>query len=62
MKPYVEQSVPGTIVYKHDWMICGELEFVRIGLATRWMHKMSLFLVSMGQQGLPSALVRGSYP
>jgi len=48
--------VPGTIVDEHDWMICSNLEeFVRIGWATKWMHKLSVFLVSVGQQGLPRA-------
>jgi len=42
--------VPGTTVGEHDWMICGEFEeFVRIGWATKWIHKFSVFLVSVGQ-------------
>jgi len=50
--------VPGTIVDEHGWMICGELEeFVHIGWAAKWMHKMPVFLVSAGQQGSPRALV-----
>jgi len=31
-------------------------EFVLIGWATKWIHKLSVFLVSVGQQGLPRAL------
>jgi len=49
--------VPGTIADEHDWMICGELEeFVHIGWATKWIHRLSGFTVSVGQQGLPRAL------
>jgi len=49
--------VPGTIVDEHDWMICSKLEeFVYIGCATKWIHNLSVFLVSVGQQGLPRAL------
>jgi len=48
--------VPGTIVDEHDWMICGELEFVRVGRTTKWIHKSSLFLVSVRPQGSPRAL------
>jgi len=49
--------VPGAIVDEHDWMICSKLEeFVHIGWATKWIHKLSVFLVSVGQQGLPGAL------
>jgi len=49
--------VPGTIVEAHDWMICSKLEeFVHIGWATKWMENISMFLVSVGQQGLPRAL------
>jgi len=52
--------VPGTIVDEHDWMICSKLEeFVHIGWATKRMHKLSVFLVSVGQQGLPRALDKG---
>jgi len=41
-------------------MICGELEeFVHIGRATKWMHNISLFLVSVRLQGSPRALVKG---
>jgi len=48
--------VPGTIVYEHDWKVCGELvEFVHIGWAIKWTHKISVFLVSVGQQGSPRA-------
>jgi len=48
--------VPSTIV-EQDWMICSKLEeFVHIGWATNWIHKLSVFLVSVGQQGLPRAL------
>ena len=40
-----------TIVDEHDWMICGELEqFVHVGRATKWIHKISLFPVSVRQQ------------
>jgi len=49
--------VPGTIIGKHDWVICSKLEeFVHIGWTTKWIHKLSVFLVSVGQQGLPRAL------
>jgi len=49
--------VPGTIVDEHDWMIRSKLEeFVHISWATKWIHKLSMFLVSVGQQGLPRAL------
>jgi len=42
--------VPGTSVDKHDWMICGEFkELVRVGWATKWIHKFSVFLVSVWQ-------------
>jgi len=52
--------VPGNILDGHDWMICSKLqEFVHIGLATKWIHKLSVFLVSVGQQGLPRALDLG---
>jgi len=38
-------------------MICGELEeLVHIGRAKKWLHKLSVFLVSVGQQGSPRAL------
>jgi len=41
-------------------MICSKLEeFVHIGWATKWIHKLSVFLVSVGQQGLPRALEYG---
>jgi len=53
----LESSAPVTIVDEHDWMICGELEeFVYIVRATKWIHKISLFLVSVGQQGSPRTL------
>jgi len=49
--------VPGTIVDEHDWMICGELEeFVYIGWATKCIHKISLFLVSVRQAGLAKSI------
>jgi len=49
--------VPGTIVDEHDWMICSKLEeFVHIGWATKWICKLAVCLVSVGQQGLPRAL------
>jgi len=49
--------VPGAIFDEHDWVICGELEeFVHIGQATKGIHKISLFLVSVSPQGLPRAL------
>ena len=52
--------MPGTIIDEHDWMICSKLEeFVHIGWATKWIHKLSVFLVSVGQQGLPRALEYG---
>jgi len=48
--------VPGTIVDEHDWIICSKLEeFVRIGWAAKWIQKLSVFIVSVGQQGLPRA-------
>jgi len=38
-------------------MICGELEeFGHIGPATKWIHKISLFRVSVRPQGSPRAL------
>jgi len=38
-------------------MICSKLEeFVRVGWGTKWIHKLSVFPVSVGQQGLPRAL------
>jgi len=38
-------------------MICSKLEeFVHISSATKGIHKLSVFLVSVGQQGLPRAL------
>jgi len=49
--------VPATIVDDHDWMICSKVEgFVHIAWATKWIHKLSIFLMSVGQQGLPRAL------
>jgi len=36
-------------------MICGESEFVHIGWVTKWIHKISLFLVSVRQQDSPRA-------
>jgi len=52
-----EWSVPGTTVDEHDWMICSKLEeFVHIGWAAKWIHKLCVFFVSVGQQGLPRAL------
>jgi len=48
--------VLGTIDDEYDWMICSKLEFVHIGWATKWIHKLSVFLVSVRQQGLPRAL------
>jgi len=49
--------VPGAIVDEHDWMICSKLEeFVHIGCATKLIHNPSVFLVSVGRQGLPRAL------
>jgi len=41
-------------------VICSKLEeFVHIGCATKWIHNLSVFLVSVGQQGLPRALDLG---
>jgi len=52
--------VPDTTADEHDWMICSKLEeFVHIGWATKWIHKLSVFLVSAGQQSLPRALDQG---
>jgi len=49
--------VPGITVDEHNWMIFSKLEeFVHIGWATKWIYKHSVFLVSVGQQGLPRAL------
>jgi len=49
--------VPDTIVDEHDWMTCSKLEeFIHIGWAAKWTHKLSVFHVSVGQQGLPRAL------
>jgi len=59
----LEYSVPGTTAEEHDWMICSELEeFVHIGWATKWIHKRSVFLVSVGPRGLPRALTSESLP
>jgi len=44
------------MVDEHDWMICSKLEeFVHIGSAIKWIHKLSVFFVSVGQQALPRA-------
>jgi len=49
--------MPGTILDEHDWIICSKLEeFMHIGWATMWIHKLSVFLVSVGEQGLPREL------
>ena len=41
--------MPGTIVDEHDWMICSKLEeFVYIAWATKWIHKLTVFLLSVG--------------
>jgi len=49
--------VRATKVDEHDWMIYSKLEeVVHIGWATKWIHKLSVFVVSVGQQGLPRAL------
>jgi len=37
-------------------MICSKLEFVHVGWATKWIHKLSVFLVFVGEQGLTRAL------
>jgi len=45
------------MIDEHDWMIFSGLEeTVYIGWATKWIHKISMFLVSVGQQGSPRAL------
>ena len=49
--------MPGTIVGEPDWMICAELEeYVHIVRATKWIHNISLFLVSVRRQDSPKAL------
>jgi len=59
--------VPGTTVDEHDWMKCGELkELYPYWLGNKMdtfccptnmivLHKISLFLVSVRQQGSPRA-------
>jgi len=42
--------MPGTIVDEHDWMISGGFEeCVHIGWAKKWIHKISVFVVSVRQ-------------
>jgi len=45
------------MVDEYDWIICSKLEApVHTGWGTKWIHKLSVFLVSVGLQGLPRAL------
>jgi len=42
--------VPGPIINENDWMICGQFEeFVHTDWATKWIHKISAFRVSVRQ-------------
>jgi len=53
----LELSVPVTIVDEHEWMICGELEeFVRIGWATKWIHKISFVSCFCATKGLAKSI------
>jgi len=55
--------VPGATVDEHDWMICTKLEeFVHIGWATKWIHKLPVFLVSVGSRARQEHWTRESWP